>query len=245
MGILIKEFLSSILSLHRYAKRTIAIITDAVLCFICTWLAFTLRLEELILLKDFNFYPALISVIIALPIFWLFGLYRTIFRYTGLSIVLNILTSTFVYGLIYFLIIGIYGISSFTTNYAIVPRSIGIIQPMLLFFAIITSRLSVKYLLNNTYNFKKNFNKKNVFIYGAGDAGRQLVVSLENSLEFKVKGFLDDNVNLHRQVLLGQFIYSPSNLEKLIQVNNISIVFLALPTISRKKRNQIIEKLNQ
>ena len=245
MGILIKEFLSSILSLHRYAKRTIAIITDAALCFICTWLAFTLRLEELILLKDFNFYPALISVIIALPIFWLFGLYRTIFRYTGLSIVLNILTSTFVYGLIYFLIIGIYGISSFTTNYAIVPRSIGIIQPMLLFFAIITSRLSVKYLLNNTYNFKKNFNKKNVFIYGAGDAGRQLVVSLENSLEFKVKGFLDDNVNLHRQVLLGQFIYSPSNLEKLIQVNNISIVFLALPTISRKKRNQIIEKLNQ
>ena len=245
MGILIKEFLSSILSLHRYAKRTIAIITDAVLCFICTWLAFTLRLEELILLKDFNFYPALISVIIALPIFWLFGLYRTIFRYTGLSIVLNILTSTFLYGLIYFLIIGIYGISSFTTNYAIVPRSIGIIQPMLLFFAIITSRLSVKYLLNNIYNFKKNFNKKNVFIYGAGDAGRQLVVSLENSLEFKVKGFLDDNVNLHRQVLLGQFIYSPSNLEKLIQVNNISIVFLALPTISRKKRNQIIEKLNQ
>ena len=103
MGILIKEFLSSILSLHRYAKRTIAIITDAVLCFICTWLAFTLRLEELILLKDFNFYPALISVIIALPIFWLFGLYRTIFRYTGLSIVLNILTSTFVYGLIFFL----------------------------------------------------------------------------------------------------------------------------------------------
>jgi len=240
-----KEILNSTFYLPRYSKRLIAMMSDACLCILCTWFAFVLRLEELILFKDFNFYPALISVIIALPIFWLFGLYRTIFRYTGLSIVLNILTSTFVYGLIYFLIIGIYGISSFTTNYAIVPRSIGIIQPMLLFFAIITSRLSVKYLLNNTYNFKKNFNKKNVFIYGAGDAGRQLVVSLENSLEFKVKGFLDDNVNLHRQVLLGQFIYSPSNLEKLIQVNNISIVFLALPTISRKKRNQIIEKLNQ
>ena len=245
MNNFIKDSLQNTFHLHRYSKRLIVMMTDAGLCILCTWLAFVLRLEELILFKDFNFYPALISIVIALPIFWLFGLYRTIFRYAGLSIILNILTSTFLYGLLYFLLIGVYGISSYTPNFAIVPRSIGIIQPMLLFFAIITSRLSVKYLLNNTYNFKKNFNKKNVFIYGAGDAGRQLVVSLENSLEFKVKGFLDDNVNLHRQVLLGQFIYSPSNLEKLIQVNNISIVFLALPTISRKKRNQIIEKLNQ
>jgi len=241
----IKKFSNSIFSLHRYVKRAIAMTTDAILCVLCVWLAFTLRLEELILFKDFNYNSALISVIIALPTFWWFGLYRTIFRYTGLSIIFNILKSTFVYGLIYFLIISVYGVSSFAINYAIVPRSIGIIQPMLLFFAIIFSRLSVKYLLNNNYNSKKDFDKKNVLIYGAGDAGRQLVVSLENSFEFKVKGFLDDNINLQRQVLLGQNVYSTNNLEKLIQINNISIVFLALPTINRKKRNQIIEKLNQ
>jgi FlaA1/EpsC-like NDP-sugar epimerase len=126
------------------------IITDVGLCILCTWLAFTLRLEELILFKDFNFYPALISVIIAIPIFWLFGLYRTIFRYTGLSIIFTILVSTFVYGLLYFLIIGVYGIQG-------VPRSIGIIQPMLFFFAIISSRLLVKILLTSNYNFKKIF----------------------------------------------------------------------------------------
>ena len=95
---------------------------------------FFLRLEEFILLKDFNFYPALISVIMAIPIFWLFGLYRTILRFTGLSIIFTILVSTFVYGLLYFLVIGVYGIQG-------VPRSVGILQPMLLFFAIIFSRL--------------------------------------------------------------------------------------------------------
>ena len=102
MSNFLNEISASILSLHRYSKRFIAIVTDLGMCILCTWLAFFLRLEEFILLKDFNFYPALISVIMAIPIFWLFGLYRTILRFTGLSIIFTILVSTFVYGLLYF-----------------------------------------------------------------------------------------------------------------------------------------------
>ena len=238
MNNFISGFSDSIFSLHKYSKRVIAMITDASLCILCTWLAFSLRLEELILFKDFNIYPAIISIIIAIPIFFLFGLYRTIFRYTGLSIILTILASSFVYGFLYFLVIGVYGIHE-------VPRSIGILQPMLLFFAIITSRLGVKFILNYNFSSEKSNNKKNVLVYGAGDAGRQLVIALENSPEFKVVGFLDDNRQLHRRVLLGQTIYSPSNLEKLDKNKNVSLVFLALPTISRGQRNQIIENLNK
>ena len=234
-----QEISKNILSLHRYSKRSIAIITDFGLCIFCTWLAFFLRLEEFILLKNFNFYPAAISVIIAIPIFWLFGLYRTIFRYTGLSIVFNILASTLVYGLLYFLVIGVYGVQG-------VPRSIGVLQPMVLFIFIISSRLGVKYLLVNNLNLKyKNLNKKNVLIYGAGEAGRQLVIALENSPKFNVLGFLDDNNELHRQVLLGKKIYSPFSLKNLVGSKDISLVFLALPTISRNKRNKIIDKLNK
>ena len=84
-----------------------------------------------------------------------------------------------------------------------------------------------------------------MLVYGAGDAGRQLVISLENSPEFKVKGFLDDNIELHRQILLGQTVYSPSKIEKIIKNKGISLVFLALPSIGRIKRNEIIERLNQ
>jgi len=234
----IKEFPNSILSLHRYSKRSIAIMTDIGLCVLCTWLAFTLRLEELILFKDFNIYPALISIFIAIPTFWLFGLYRTIFRYTGLSIIFNILASTFTYGLFYFLIIGVYSIEG-------VPRSVGIIQPMILFFGIISSRLIIKYILNHNYSSKKTLNKKNVLVYGAGESGRQLVEALENNPEFKVVGFLDDNEQLHRQFLLGKTIYSTIKLENLVKTKDISLVFLALPSISRARRNQIIENLNQ
>ena len=245
MNNLIKILFENTFYLNRYSKRAIAILTDAGLCILCTWLAFTLRLEEFILFKDFNFYPALLSVVLALPIFWMFGLYRTIFRYTELSIILNILTSTSLYGFFYFLIVGVYGISSYTRDFALIPRSIGILQPMLLFFAIICSRLLAKYLLNKNFGLNRSLNKKNILVYGAGNAGRQLVMSLENSPEFIVKGFLDDNKELHRQVLLGQTIYSPFKLEKLYKSKKINFVFLALPSISRNQRNQIIEKLNR
>ncbi len=235
----ILDISGTILSLNRYSKRVIVIITDIALCILCTWLAFFLRLEELILFRDFNYYPVLISTSIAIPMFWMFGLYRTIFRYTGLSIIFTISASTSVYGLLYFLVIGVYGIQG-------VPRSIGIIQPMLLFVAIIASRLAVKYLLTSNYSFlSKSSNKKNVLIYGAGEVGRQLVIALENSPEFKVVGFLDDNSELQRQVLLGQKIYSLNNLEKLVKIKDINFVFLALPSVGRNKRNQIIEKLNK
>jgi len=240
MNTYLKEISENMLSLHRYTKRIFALIVDISLCIFCTWLSFALRLDTFIFFKDLNYYSVIISVLLAIPIFWSFGLYRIIFRYTGISIIFTILFSTFIYGLLYFLVIGVYGISG-------VPRSIGIIQPMLLFFGIITSRLGIKYILSKGINSNTFSNKKvrNVLIYGAGSAGRQLVIALENSLEFKVIGFLDDKKQLEKQVLLGKTIYSPSKLEKLVQRKDIDLVLLAVPSVDRRSRNKIIENLNR
>ena len=243
----IRDFSNSIISLHRYSKRLIALMTDVSLSVLCTWIAFSLRsqywlvlkpkMEITILYEDFNFNSALLSVLIAIPIFWLFGLYRTIFRYTGFSIFFTILMSSCVYGILYYSL-GVYAIE-------VIPKPIGFFQPLLLFFAILSSRLGVKYIFISNFGFKNYLNKKKVLVYGAGNAGRQLVSSIENNPEFKVVGFLDDNNQLHRQILLGQTIYSPKKLERLIATKNISLVFLAMPTINRSKRNQIIERLNK
>ena len=125
----------------------------------------------------------------------------------------------------------------------LVPRSIGIIQPMLLFFAVLISRLLIKYLLTIDHSLKNK--KKNVLIYGAGSAGQQLVIALENNPEFKVIGFLDDDKKLESRVLFGKTIYSSEALRKIIKIKDINIVFLAIPSISRNKRSQIIQKLNK
>jgi FlaA1/EpsC-like NDP-sugar epimerase len=240
------DFSKNILSLHRYSKRVIAIITDVFLCVLCTWFAFILRLDQIILLRDLNVFVSLLSAILAIPIFWLFGLYRTIFRYNSISIILTTLFSCLVYGLIFFLVVGIYGIKGIPKYIGEdVPRSIGVIQPMILFFFVIFSRLLVKFLFIDLLTNKKKVEKKNVVIYGAGNAGRQLENSLENNLDYRVVGFIDDKIQLQKQSIQGKLIYAPSDLEKLIINKNVNLVFLALPSISRKKRNSIIDKLNQ
>ena len=239
MNIFNKDISKYLFGLDRYTKRAIAIITDVLLCVIAVWLAFFIRLEELILLKDISFTPVLLSVVLAIPIFWIFGVYRTLFRYAGLSILNTISLSTFVYGLVYFSIISIYGIKD-------IPRSIGILQPILLFIGFLSSRFLTKYLLTGTFNFsgdKKD--KENILIYGAGSAGRQLLISLENNALYKVVGFLDDNPQLHRQYLLGQKIYNPNKIEDLKRIKDINLVLFAIPSIRKSKKNEIIKKLNK
>ena len=93
-----KEISNNLTNMNRYLKRLITIIFDIALCTICTWLAFFLRLEDLLLVsKFFSFSPVLVSIIIALPVFWIFGLYRTIFRYASLSIFYTISSSILFY----------------------------------------------------------------------------------------------------------------------------------------------------
>jgi len=91
----------------------------------------------------------------------------------------------------------------------------------------------------------ESLKKKNVLVYGAGEAGKQLVNSLQNNTEFKVIGFLDDNKRLYKKVLLGKKIYPSSDLKKLITSKGDILVFLAIPSIDRSKRNEIINKLNR
>ena len=71
----IKETSFNLSSLNKYSKRIIAIIVDSSLCVLCTWLAFFIRLEEIILFKNFDLFPVFLSIVIAIPIFWLFGLF--------------------------------------------------------------------------------------------------------------------------------------------------------------------------
>jgi FlaA1/EpsC-like NDP-sugar epimerase len=235
----IHQLASSALTISRLAKRCIAIIFDLTLCIFSSWFAFYLRLDEFILLNGASFIAAAVSVCIALPVFWLLGLYNTIFRYSGLSIVLSASIALLVYGLLYFSVFGIYGVTG-------VPRSIGILQPMLLLIVIVCSRLFVKYLFDGNYLFKnKSKFLKKVLVYGAGRAGQQLVSALANSYEFKVVGFLDDDKQLQGQILQERTIYSPLKIVDLIKSKEVQLVLLALPSISRSRRNEILQILTK
>jgi FlaA1/EpsC-like NDP-sugar epimerase len=231
-----KKLSEEIFSLTRFSKRGIAITTDAFLCVFTLWLAFYLRLEELILLKELGLIPILLTFLLTIPIFWLTGLYRTLFRYAGLSIFSNISSAVLIYGIIFFLIISIYGVKN-------VPRSIGVIQPVLLYIFVLISRFVAKYLLTGSFN-KSEKNRVNVLIYGAGQAGQQLFLSLEENAKYKVVGFLDDDQQMHRQYLLSKKIYDPKNLDVIKENKDIKLILVAIPSLNKFKKNKIIQKIS-
>ena len=226
-----------VLSLPRYAKRTIALSVDIGLCVLTVWLAFCLRMDEFVTLSGDAFWGVAIAVVIALPIFIISGLYRAIFRYSGVPAMLAVARAIAVYGLLYASAITAVGIAG-------VPRSVGLIQPMLLFLAIGGSRALARYWLGGNYRSQLQIAElPKTLVYGAGNAGRQLVSALENSFEMRVVGFLDDDDRLHGHVLNGQPIFSPDDLSELIESKGITHVLMAIPSVSRRRRNEILKKM--
>jgi FlaA1/EpsC-like NDP-sugar epimerase len=233
----VDKFLKIFLNINRNHKKVILVSLDLISCIFATWAALSLRLDKFVLISNEILIACLISFMFALPIFWFFGLYKILVRYFNSSSISIILPSLLLYSLIYFLIFSIFGIEN-------IPRSIGILQPILLFFLIMSSRLILKYLLEGSYLIKENTHLKKTLVYGAGDAGRQLVAALGNSKHLRVVGFLDDDDRLHGQTLQGKIIYSPLNLDDLINYQNVKTILLAIPSISRAKRIRILKTLN-
>jgi FlaA1/EpsC-like NDP-sugar epimerase len=233
----LKQFVLPVLSLPRWAKRFVVLIVDTGLCILTVWLAFYLRLGELVMLQGNSLAAALVSVGIGLPIFIASGLYRAIFRYSGWPALLAVARAILIYGGLYASLFTAIGIQD-------VPRTIGIIQPILLLLFVGASRAVARIWLGDQYQAAlQQAGRAKVLIYGAGTSGRQLVGAVANSPEMQVVGFLDDDDRLSGHVLNGQPIYSPSDLNDLVTTLNVSIVLLAMPNLPRKRRNTILASI--
>jgi len=233
----LQPFAPHMLALPRWAKILLVTALDAGLCILSMWLAYYLRLGEFVALSGNALWATGAAIGIALPIFIVSGLYRAIFRYSGWPALLAVARAISIYGLLYASIFTAIGIRD-------IPRTVGIIQPILLLLFVGASRALARIWLGDLY-FKilKHASRPKVLIYGAGRTGRQLAAAIANSHEMKVIGFLDDDDRLHGHLLNGQPIYNPKYLANLAPTLTISHVLLAMPSLSRKRRNEILAQI--
>lgn len=230
-----------VLGMPRAAKRVVVLGVDASLCVLTVWLAYYLRLGEWVTFFDDSMWQpwsaALASLAFALPLFVVHGLYRAIFRYSGLSALLTVFKVIAIYGILFATVFTAIGVTG-------VPRTIGLIQPILLLMFVGASRLLARFWLGGLYRRQVQMaSLPKVLIYGAGNAGRQLAAAMANSHEMRVVGFLDDDDRLHGHVLNGLPIYSPEDLQDLVPAVGINTVLLAIPSASRQRRNEIIARI--
>ncbi|MDB4238751.1 polysaccharide biosynthesis protein [Alphaproteobacteria bacterium] len=240
MNNIIYQFLTRLaLNLPRNLKRALAIFLDTLISISSTWLALSILLEQFITFKWTYVYPALVSVGIAIPVFISWGLYRAIFRYSSNRAMAVVAKAIAVYALIYILIFSIITFDS-------IPRSIGLMQPMIMFFLVSTSRWLIKNLLGHYLSGNMNdYIKKGVVIYGAGDAGRQLASSLRQNNEFKFISFIDENRSFWGGTIDGSPVASPSAINHLIKIENAKELWLAIPNDKGSKRQELINRLRK
>lgn len=229
----------SLLRLPRAVKRLVALSVDASVCVLTVWVAFYLRLGEFVTLVGPPMWAVLAALAFALPLFIVFGLYRAIFRFSGWPALMTVAQAIAVYGLLYAAIFTAVGVDG-------VPRTVGLIQPLLLLLVVGGSRALARYWLGGIYQSQLRVGETaKVLIYGAGNAGRQLSAAIGNTSSMRVVGFLDDDPRLQGRVLNGLPIYRPNDLVSLVSSLNIRDVLLALPNSTRKRRNEILNQMLQ
>jgi FlaA1/EpsC-like NDP-sugar epimerase len=228
----------------RKSKRIITLLVDFIAVITSLWLAFSLRYSALYQPSMEQLWVFLLAPIIAIPIFIKFGLYRAIIRYLGMRAIWTVVQAISLYIIVFAVIILLAG-ADLT---GVVPRTVYGINLLILLVFVGGSRLVARWWFSqyndaNSGVSSQNFRASPVLIYGAGDAGAQLAVALRMAGQLRPVGYIDDEMSLIGQQVGGLTIYPFAKLAHLIEKYHVVEVLLAIPSVSRSRRNIIIQRL--
>jgi FlaA1/EpsC-like NDP-sugar epimerase len=236
-------------------KRLLLIIGSDFIIWTTVWLfAFLIRFDFDIPELRFNQWKQLLPyiIIVKLIIYFLFDLYRGMWRYTSISDLFNIIkASTFSSLLIVFLIV-------FRTRFVGYPRSVFIIDWCLTVLLISGFRLGIRLYFEvikeqKTWDIvsrtlfgslrKKAPDCKNLLIIGAGDCGEKIYREIRDNtlLRYNVVGFLDDDkgkrgMKIHAIPVVGQ-IEDIKNISKKLSADE---ALIAIPSAGSQQMRRIV-----
>jgi len=203
--------------------------------------------------SDFIIWYVLIVLAAKLIMFWIFGLYRRVWKYASLKDIIAILEALLVasgimIGLFYLLQYPI-NIFQFSIDFSFpfFPRSIFIIDFLLTFILIIISRFSVRFFNEIKFGNPKK-RKKRVLVVGAGDAGEMIVREMirQKNSEYHPVGFLDDDYSKIQNRIHGIKVLGPiSAMEGFIKKFGIDEILVAMPSASGKVRKEVAIKAKE
>lgn len=227
--------LSAALSFSRYYKVCLLMLMDALLLPLALLSAVLLRLggEWDPLLSPFGWLFIILPLWV-LPIFVHLGLYRAALKYVDDKVVLTMFLGVTLAVLVLTAVITMFRITPF-------PRTAIVIFWIFAMAYIGGSRFLIRGFLRRIGANEKT--SIPVIIYGAGQAGLQLMMALQAGPEYRPVAFLDDNSQLWGKTYRGLGVYNPKIVVDLIQNTGAQAILLAIPSASRSQQRKIIEHL--
>lgn len=228
---------NNILNLPRWLKQLVVMLADILCVLLATWLAYSLRLEEWHGFIPQQKFAYLAAVLLAIPVFIKFGVYKTVLRFAGAHSIVMMGKAIAIYGILYFTAI-------FMLASPYIYRSIGIVQPIILFILMAGCRVVASIGFGfSAYGKNGRPVLGTLLIYGAGHSGMQIATALRQSGQYFLAGYIDDSPEYQGSTINGLTVYSPVEIARLIDTHGVTDILLAMPSIGRTRRNQILQSL--
>ena len=225
--------IQSFATLKRQKKALLMLAADVVLLPLALWSAFALRLGEFNFQVPHSLWIILLAPVYAIPVFIKMGLYRAIVRYMDDRVVWVVTAGVSISVLLM--------IATVHLLHLWVPRSVFLIYWGIAALYVGGSRFVARGLILG--QTRSQHDRVPVVIYGAGEAGTQVAMALRAGKEFNVVAFVDDDSERHRTSVAGISVYPSARLGDLLQRYAVKSVLFAMPSISRARRNAIMNKL--
>jgi len=227
--------------LPRAAKQGVMLAVDVVLLLFAVWAAYALRfgLGNWFMPTSQQAMLMVAAPLLAVPIFVKTGLYRSVLRYVGEHALWSVLRAMTLATLLW---AGLAFMTQMTGLHG-VPRSVPVLYWLIGVVLVSGARFGVRWLL--WLPLRERYAGRQVLIYGAGGAGRQLAASLRQGREFFPAGFLDDDGALQGKDVGGLRVYAPQQLGVLLDRFDIHDVIVTLPSVSHARRKEVVAFLEQ
>lgn len=226
--------LKKLFEMSRQKKIFLMMFLDFVLLPLSLWSAVGLRTDHWSLHTQYPIGIYLLASLIAIPVFIKMGLYRSVVRYMEDRAILTIIAAVTISIMIFGSLIFFFGLSN-------VPRGALLIYWLLAIVYITCSRFFARAAFRMLPRFAHR--GKKVAIYGAGEAGRQLAVALRAGPDCMPMAFVDDDPAKRDLNIGGMKVYGSEDLPKLVRRLGIEQVLLAIPSASRGRRLEIVNRL--
>lgn len=239
MWVIPKFMKNDILNLPRWLKQLVVMLVDIFCVLLATWLAYSLRLEEWHGFIPQQKFAYLAAVLLAIPVFIKFGVYKTVLRFAGAHSIVMMGKAIAIYGVLYFTAI-------FMLASPYIYRSIGLVQPIILFILMAGCRVFASIGFGfRAYGKNGRPVLGTLLIYGAGHSGMQIATALRQSGQYFLAGYIDDSPEYRGSTINGLTVYSPGEIARLIDTHGVTDILLAMPSIGRARRNQILQSLRE
>jgi FlaA1/EpsC-like NDP-sugar epimerase len=222
-------------------RTAMAMVHDVVAVVLAWILAYLLRFN-FDLPANFNseMQQTLLWVVpLQVAVFWKFGLYRGIWRYASLNdlrrIVLAVLLAASVIPFVLWML----------RSGLIVPRSVLVLNPLLLILFMGGSRVLYRIWKETRFHGRMKLSSEPVLVLGAGDAAVMLSKDLAKNPAWQLVGFLDDDSNKQNCLLNGVKVLGHLNeLDHWVERFGIERVIIAMPSSSHQQRQRVIQLCN-